>query len=97
MTRVSGLEAELRAAGLEHLNSLIGNTTLPVPDALVIGQLDGVWVTFRRDERGVLEERSLMKHPDEEAAVAEFLDKLRNRARLRQMEALLDTDQEPDV
>ena len=94
-TDVGGLRAEVEAAGLGHLRFLIGNTSLPVSGAHVIGQIDGLWVTFLRDERGVVEERTLVEHPDERSAVTEFMSQLRNLARLKELEALLNKGLEP--
>jgi hypothetical protein len=48
----------------------------------VVGQLDGVWGTFLRDERGLVEELTLVEHPDERSAVTEFMSQLQNAARL---------------
>ena len=61
----------------------------------MIGQIDGVWVTFLRDERGVVEELTLVEHPDKRSAVTEFMSQLRNLARLEELEALLDKGLEP--
>ena len=92
---MDGLRAGVEAAGLGHLRFLIGNTSLPVSGAHVIGQIDGLWVTFLRDERGVVEERTLVEHPDERSAVTEFMSQLQNVARLKELEALLDKGLEP--
>lgn len=93
---VNGLRAEVEAAGFGHLNLLIDDTSLHLPGAQVIGQLDGVWVTFLRDERGFVEELTLVEHPDEGSAVREFMSQLRNRARLEELRAVLDARLEPD-
>jgi hypothetical protein len=92
---VNGLRAEVEAAGFGHLNFLIGDTSLRVPGAQVIGQIDGVWVTFLRDERGLVEELTLVEHPDERSAVTEFMSQLQNVARLEELRALLDKGPEP--
>lgn len=92
---MDGLRAEVEAAGFGHLRFLIGNTSLPAPGAQVIGQIDGVWVTFLRDERGLVEELTLVEHPDERSAVTEFMSQLQNVARLEELRALLDTGLEP--
>ncbi|WP_148053671.1 hypothetical protein [Frigoribacterium sp. PhB118] len=93
---MDGLRAEVEAAGLGHLRLLIGNTSLPVSGAHVIGQIDGVWVTFLRDERGLVEELTLVEHPDEGSAVTEFMFQLQNLARLEELRALLDAGADPD-
>ena len=95
-TDVDGLRSEVEAAGLGHLRFLIGNTSLPVSGAHVIGQIDGVWVTFLRDERGLVEELTLVEHPDEGSAVTEFMFQLQNLARLGELRALLDTGSDTD-
>ena len=92
---VNELRSEVEAAGFGHLNFLIGDTSLRVPGAQVIGQIDGVWVTFLRDERGVVEELTLVVHPDERSAVTEFMSQLQNVARLEELKALLDKSPEP--
>ncbi len=89
---VNELRAEVEAAGFGHLNFLIGDTLLRVPGAQVVGQIDGVWVTFLRDERGVVEERTLVEHPDERSAVTEFMSQLRNLARLEELRAVLEAE-----
>ena len=90
-----GLRAEVEAAGFGHLRFLIGNTSLPAPGAQVIGQIDGVWVTFLRDERGLVEELTLVEHPDERSAVTEFMSQLQNAARLEELRAVLGAGLEP--
>ncbi|WP_157485218.1 hypothetical protein [Frigoribacterium sp. Leaf8] len=92
MMDVDGLRAEVEAAGFGHLGFLIGNTSLPVSGAHVIGQIDGVWVTFLRDERGLVEELTLVEHPDERSAVTEFMSQLRNLARLDELRAVLEAE-----
>jgi len=95
-TDVNGLRAEVEAAGFGHLNFLIGDTSLHLPGAQVIGQIDGVWVTFLRDERGLVEELTLVEHPDERSAVTEFMFQLQNLARLEELRTLLDAGADPD-
>lgn len=82
---VNGPRAEVEAAGFGHLDLLIDDTSSHLPGAQVIGQLDGVWVTFLRDERGVVGERKSVEHPDERSAVTEFESPLRNVARLKEL------------
>jgi hypothetical protein len=93
---VNELRAEVEAAGFGHLNFLIGDTSLRVPGAQVVGQIDGVWVTFLRDERGLVEDLTFVEHPGEGSAVTEFMFQLQNLARLGELRALLDTGSDTD-
>lgn len=45
-------------------------------------------MTFLRDERGLVEELTLVEHPDERSAVTEFMCQLWNVARLKELDQI---------
>ena len=78
---LESLPAQMEAEGLDRVHVALGDVYLRRLDCLAVARRDGVWSTFFIDERAAVEEASLHTFPDEDSAVADFLDRLRSQHR----------------